>query len=248
VEKRLGLAVILASLASVPAVAQLIPESTRFDIVAAPILSQPKGDFARNIGNTFGGGGGVFYHVDRPGFLSVGFDLSVSEYGHETKQVPISERVSDHPLKVTTTNSIVALTFGPEFALPKGIVRPYVNAGISELFFRTTSTLEGTETSDGNAVGATNYTDATGAWLLGGGVRIPLLGSNPRKALSLDAGFRYYWGGTASYLREGSIQDRPDGSIFITPLSSRTSHAVYVIGVHFRIPHNPANPCPRFLC
>src|SRR5262245_37886976 len=118
--KRLGVGVILASLAAVPAVAQFIPESTRFEIVAAPLLSQPKGDFAHNVGNTFGGGGGVLYHVDRPGFFSVGFDLSISDYGHEAKRVPISERVSDHPLKVTTTNSIVGLTFGPELALPKG--------------------------------------------------------------------------------------------------------------------------------
>jgi hypothetical protein len=66
--------------------------------------------------------------------------------------------------------------------------------------------------------------------------------------LSLDLGVRYHRGGEASYLREGSIEDQADGSIRFTPLQSRTSHMVYLIGVRFRIPFNSAGPCPRFLC
>ena len=88
--------------------------------------------------------------------------------------------------------------------------------------------------------------DLTRAWVLGGGVRFPL----PRRLsqLSLDFGVRYHRGGEASYLREGSILDQPDGSILVTPLNSRTSHVVYLIGLRFRIPYNSTKPCPRFLC
>jgi len=40
----------------------------------------------------------------------------------------------------------------------------------------------------------------------------------------------------------------PGGSILISPLSSRTPAMIYMVGIQFRIPHNPSTPCPRFIC
>ncbi len=238
----------LLFLAQVPATAQVSRESTRFTITAAPIMSQPEGDFGHNIGKGFGGGGAVLYHLDRAGFFSLRFDVSAVEYGRETRRVGLSPSISDRVLvKETTTNSITTLSFGPEVALPKGMVRPYFHAGFGELLFRTTSSIKGTNSSE-DIASTTNYKDNTGAWLLAGGVRVPLAGNNPRRAISLDLGARYYLGGVASYLREGSIQDNPDGTISFTPLNSRTRHLVYLIGIRFRIPHDPATSCGRFLC
>src|SRR5262249_25527512 len=228
--------------------AQIAPESTRFTITAAPILSRPRGEFGQNIGSSFGATGAVLYHLDRPGFVSLRFDVSGVPYGHETKRLPPTASFTERVLlKVTTTNWMAALNFGPELALPRGPVRPYLNAGWSELFLRTTSSLEGTSSSEPFA-STTNFSDSTAAWLLGGGIRIPLAGNDPRKAISLDLGARYHRGGTASYLREGSIQDNPNGSISFTPITSPTPHIVYLIGVRYRIPHDPFSPCRRFLC
>jgi opacity protein-like surface antigen len=228
--------------------AQIAPGSTRFTITAASVLSQPRGEFRQNIGSSFGAAGAVLYHLDRPGFVSLRFDVSGVPYGHETKPLPptasFTERVF---LKVTTTNWMTALNFGPEFALPRGPVRPYVNAGLSELLLRTSSSVKGTSSSEPFAT-STNYSDSTAGWFLGGGVRIPLAGNDPRKAISLDLGARYHRGGTASYLREGSIQDNPNGSVSFTPITSHTSQIVYLIGVRYRIPHDPSSPCHRFLC
>src|SRR6185295_11745976 len=96
----------------------------------------------------------------------------------------------------------------------------------------------------------TNFKDSARAWFAGGGVRLPI-GSRSvaLRAITLDFGLRYHSGATASYLREGSIQDGPGGTITITPLVSRTPYLAYVAGIRVRIPRgNPAVSCPRFLC
>jgi opacity protein-like surface antigen len=228
--------------------AQTAWEPSRFSIGGAPLLSEPRGEFRQNIGSNFGGIGGVVYHIDRPGFFGVRFDVSGIRYGYEKRRVPISESITRRVLvDVVTTNSITALSLGPELALPRGPLRPYVNAGISEQLFRTTSSVTGIGSEEAFAT-TTNHKYNTAAWFLGGGIRIPLAGNDAKKAISLDLGLRYNRGGTASYLREGSIQENGDGSITFTPLSSRTAQLVYLIGVRFRIPHNPLVPCHRLLC
>jgi hypothetical protein len=126
-------------------------------------------------------------------------------------------------------------------------VRPYINTGFSELFFRTATSIKGKDASE-NLATTTNEKDAVAAWVLGGGVRIPLVKNNPNKAISLDLGVRYHHGGEATYLREGSIQDLPGGAILISPLRSRTPAMVYMVGIQFRIPHDPARSCPRLIC
>jgi hypothetical protein len=222
-------------------------QSTRFTVGIAPMLSQPRNEFRSNIGNGFGGAGSILYRLDRQGIFSLRFDPSWVEYGHEKKRVPLSETVGGKILlDVKTTNSIASFSFGPEVALPRGPVRPYLSAAYSRLLFRTNTSVNGNGASEQPIAKTTNYSDGTGAWVFGGGIGIPLGGSDSH--LSLDLGVRYHRGGQVSYLREGSIRDNPDGSISITPLTSRTPYMTYVIGVRFRIPYNSQTQCPRFLC
>jgi opacity protein-like surface antigen len=162
-------------------------------------------------------------------------------YGREKIRVPLSRVL----LQMTTTNSIATFTLGPELAKPSGRIRPYVNAGYGRLLFRTTSTIQDYDSTDEGA-GTTNHKDGAGAWVYGGGLRFSLGPS--ASPLSLDLGLRYHHGGNASYLREGSIQDYPDGSIAVTPLSSRTPFVVYSIGVKYHIPFDSRKRCARLLC
>ena len=104
--------------------AQSFPESTRLTVAGAPILSHPEQEFRQNVGNGFGAEGALLYHLDRPGILSLRFDVSGFEYGRESRRVPLSGTIGRIIVKETTTNSIVALSFGPEVALPHGPVRP----------------------------------------------------------------------------------------------------------------------------
>jgi hypothetical protein len=219
---------------------------TRWTVGGQFTLAQPKEAFAQNIGNGYGGGGEVIYHVVRSGLLSLRTDVSAVSYGSEKKRVPFSGTVPRVQLDVRTNNSIVALTWGPEVARPSGRFRPYAHAGYSRLFFRTTSSVRPTNSAEENLASSTNHKDGVGAWVYGGGLRMKL--GNEDLPLLLDTGVSYYDGGMTSYLREGGIQDNPDGTITISPLTSRTPFVVYRIGVKFRIPITSSGPCSRFIC
>jgi hypothetical protein len=242
-------AILLSVLVSTMASAQIFPgpSETRFNVGGGFMVGQPKEGFAQAIGNGYGGGGGVIYHLVRSGLLSVRFDVSGFQYGHETKTLPLSETIGSRILvDVTTNNSIMAVSWGPELARPTGRIRPYVNVGYSALLFRTTSSIEGVDSEDGDAFHTTNLKDSTRAWVYGGGLRFQL--GSRTSPVTLDTGLRYYRGGTVSYLREGSIQDNPDGTITMRPITSKTPFLVYTIGVKFRIPYDSNKHCARLLC
>jgi len=245
---RLLYGVLLSIFVSTLAVAQIVgPAETRFSAAGGFSISQPKEGFAQAIGNGYGGGGGVIYHLARSGLLSVRFDAMHVRYGHETKHVPLSGTIGARILvDVNTSNSITAFVLAPELAKPAGRVRPYINAGYGIVLFRTTSSLDDINSSDGGTINTTNFKDSTRAWVYGGGLRIQLGGRT--SPITLDTGLRYFRAGTASYLREGSIQDNPDGTITITPLTSPTPFLVYTIGVKFRVPYTSNKTCARLLC
>jgi len=52
----------------------------------------------------------------------------------------------------------------------------------------------------------------------------------------LDLGATFHRNGEATYLRKGSIQDNPDGSISINPIRSEANFITYRIGVSIGIP------------
>jgi len=219
---------------------------TRFNIGGGFMMSQPKENFRQNVGNGYGGSGGLVYNLTSSGLVGLRFDISHMRYGHEEKRVPLSETIGSRVLvDVNTNNSITAFTLAPELAKPTGLLRPYVNVGYSRLLFRTTSSV-GTEDSEEGGFTTTNQKDRVGAWVYGGGLRVQL--GRKSSPVTLDTGLRYYRGGFASYLREGSIQDNADGSISITSLSSRTPFMIYSIGVKFQIPYESNKPCSRFVC
>lgn len=221
--------------------------ATRFTLGGDFSVSQPKEGFGQNVGKTVGGGASLKYNLLRSGLLGVRFDLAGTGYGKEKKKVPISETIGSRVLvDLITRNTVTALSLAPELARPHGRIRPYVNAGYSRLFFRTTSSVPDPNDDEGSGFSTTNHKDSTGAWAYGGGVRLGL-GSNT-SPVSLDFGLRYYRGGTASYLQKGSIVDNPDGSITINSLSSRTPLMMYTVGVKVHIPHDAQKGCARFLC
>ena len=224
----------------------LVSQPTRFTAGLAFSISQPKEEFRFNVGNGYGATGGVQYNLDRSGWTSLRFDVSWLRYGHENRRVPFSQSVTSRiTVDVSTTNSILGLSGGPELALPDGPIRPYLNAAFGGLMFRTTSTVSETGIFGDDIASTTNHRDWTSAWVLGSGLRIPFGEGSPA---SLDIGVRYHRGGEASYLRGDSIVDNPDGSITINPFQSRTPFIVYSIGVRYRFSFSSEDPCPRSLC
>jgi hypothetical protein len=220
-------------------------QPTRFDVGVSVMLTEPTGEFRQNVGNSVGGGGFLLYHLDRPGWLSLRFDGSGASYGREEKSTRLSPTIPARVLgDITTANTLAGISFGPEFTVPKGRVRPYFHTEFSGLFLWTNSSLCCAQ--EGDIASTTNFKDKTRAWVYGSGVRI--LVSKARIEPMIDLGVRYHRGGQASYLREGSIQDNPDGSISFQPLTSRTPFVAYAVSFRFRIPYRSTSPCPRLLC
>jgi hypothetical protein len=210
-------------------------QPSRFGINVNGLISQPREEFDRNVDIGFGAGGGITYGVDQDGWFSLRFDGGWLRYGHETRRVPFSETVGARILvDVDTNNDIVTLGGGPEFSIPHGPVRPYLNGGFHGVLFRTASSVRGIRSNDEEIASTTNLSDWTRAWVVAAGARIPIGGD--ASLVHLDLGVRYFDGAEARYLREGSIIDNPDGSITLNPLVSETPFVVYSVGLRFQIP------------
>jgi hypothetical protein len=221
-------------------------QPTRFNFGGSFVGSIPRGDFGANAGRGLGAAGTFLYHLNSAGWASVRFDAIWTQYGKETKRVPLSESVGEQVLvDVNTTNEMGAFGVGPEFSLPFGPIRPYVNGAFNGVLFRTYSSVEGSNSDNEDFASTKNHGDSTTAWSYGGGVRIPV--NKKTVGIDLDFGFRYYKGGTATYLNESSIIDRPNGAITVFPFRTATPFIVYTIGVKFRIPYSGTG-CPRFVC
>lgn len=207
---------------------------TRFTIAGDLLVAQPKGEFGSNVDQGFGGNVVFMYKLDRAGVFSMRADLGAMQYGNETKRVPFLPFTGRVLLDVTTSNNVFWGAIGPQMQLlTKGPVRPYVNGAVGLQGFVTESALSGSDESWDYA-STTNSDDVTFAYILGGGVYIPL-GKNSTSA-SLNIGARYHFGGTARYLREGDITDNPDGTITLNHRSSKTDVIMWQMGVSVPIP------------
>ena len=56
------------------------------------------------------------------------------------------------------------------------------------------------------------------------------------KTWKLHAGARYFYGGNATYLKEGDIQDNDDGSVTLFPRHSKTDQVTWQAGVSYTFP------------
>ena len=193
------------------------------------VQARPMGEFGNNIGLGYGANAAYLYQLDRAGILSLRADVGFVSYGHESKRVPLSPTVGGRiQVKVSTNNFIVPVSIGPQLTWPDGSIRPYVNAGFGGQFFVTQSSIDGSN-GDYTGLSTTNQHDQTHAWVLGGGVYVPVAAR--RVNLMLDAGVQYFTGGRAQYLRPGSIVDLPNSQIQINPLESDTHMLVVRLGI-----------------
>lgn len=208
---------------------------SRFQLGLDAVLSQPKGEFANNIGNGFGLNATGMFRLDPKGFISIRGDVGAVQYGRETQRVPYRPITGRINLDVETTNNIAWGSIGGQLQIPDGWFRPYANASIAYTDFSTQSTLTGSDDSYEYA-STTNQHDGSRAWIVGGGVVIPF--GNRFSLGGLNLGARYYYGGRATYLREGDIIDNADGTITINPRNSKTDLVLWQLGVSFVLPRS----------
>jgi hypothetical protein len=191
--------------------------------------SRPVGALQQNIGFGYGLNGAFLFRLDRAGIISLRTDLGFLDYGAESKRVPLSPTIGGRiQVRVSTNNYIVPMSIGPQLTWPTGPVRPYVNAGIGGQVFFTESHVDGVDDNH-DVASTTNQSDVASSWVAGGGIYVPLY--QKRTRVLLDIGVQYANGGTARYLRPGSIVDLPNSQIQITPLESTTHMVLVRVGV-----------------
>jgi hypothetical protein len=208
---------------------------SRFTLVGDVLVAQPKGEFATELDTQgYGANVGALFRIDNEGLLSIRGDLGGMQYGSETLHVPylpISGRVS---LDVETTNQMFWGSIGPQIQVPVGPVQPYMNAAIGFVDLITTTSVRGSD-SDYEYASTNNADDATSAWIFGGGLYVPF---GTQKSWKLNVGARYFYGGRATYLKEGDIQDNPDGSVTLFPRTSKTDQVTWQVGIAYTFPQS----------
>lgn len=190
------------------------------------IVAVPTGEFADYIDAGVGIGLVGHLNLTGDGAIRLRLDGGFVQYGNETREVCLTTcRIR---VDLTTSNNIVFGSIGPELMFPQGPVRPYVNAGIGGSYFATTSQFEGKNDNEDFA-NTTNFDDGTFAITAGGGLYIPVsFGKTP---ISIDLGARYHKNGEVRYLREGDIEDLPNGDIVIHSQRSRADLVTLQLGV-----------------
>lgn len=204
----------------------------RFAVFGDAVLSKPKGDFADYVDRGYGFNAGGMLRLDPDGMFAVRAEIGGLQYGRERMPVAFdfSGRIS---ADMVTTNMIGWVGIGPQFTFPAGPLRPYANAAFAITNFRTTSAIEDRQTHERFAV-TENSSDFSSAVVFGGGVYVPIGGRASTAMLTL--GGKYYYGGEATYLPEGGIQDNPDGSISLFPARTKTDFVIWKLGVTVGIP------------
>jgi hypothetical protein len=211
------------------ATAQLREVPVRFRAVlggGATVL-RPVGEFQRQV--DWGGGLHLFgvWNPARSFPVGLRLDAAIMLYGYERFTVPPSSVLPRVRLEGTTTNWILTTGVGPQLTLGRGWLRPYGFATVGFAYYATSSELKGWD--GGSFANTTNFDDASGAVSLGVGTLIHL--SRGRHPALLDISAVSVQGGTAQYLRKGSLVDQPDGTVTFVPIESRTNNLQLRIGV-----------------
>lgn len=197
-------------------------------------VSQPLGAFNDYISEGYGVTGGFVWNLDRDRVFGIRVEGGFLQYDSEKKRACVSTTIGCRVrVDVNTDNDIVFAGIGPQITVPAGPIRPYLNATAGFSYFVTHSSISGRDDYD-NLFETTNHDDAVFATTGGGGFMIPL--SMRRTPVLLDIGATYHRNGEATYLRRGSIQDNPDGSIVVTPIRSEANFITYRLGVSIGIP------------
>lgn len=211
-----------------PGIRPMKVSRTSIGIVGSMLI--PRGEFDTYIGNGYGLGANVVTNLGGSGALRLRLEGGYLQYGHERQEAClVGCRIT---VDINTSNDIAVFGVGPQLMVPSGPVRPYITGTAGLAYFFTHSSVKGTNNNEAFA-DTRNFDDLVFAWTGGGGILFPV--RHGAKPISIDVGVRYHGNGLASYLREGSIVDHPDGSITINPIRSEANFLSINLGVAFGI-------------
>lgn len=231
-----GIGAVLIVLAGGPASAYaqglelVTPERVKFGV--SGVLAFPTGDFGDFVDVGGGANLSLLFNADPDGHFGIRLDGTFLGYGHERITRPLSNTIQRILVDVHTNNWIAMLGVGPQLTLGTGPVKPYVYGTIGFSYFATVSHVSGSSDFDDFA-STTNFDDVTFTATGSAGLQIQL--SRGHRPVSLDLSAQTARSGLTEYLRPGSIQERPDGSVFIVPIRSETNLVAFKLGVSIGI-------------
>lgn len=210
----------------------------RFQASLNFLMGYPLNDFKRNVDRTFYGfSGEFFYQLPRSPF-SIGVSLEYLNYGSETRIEAFGPDIPDVLVDVTTRNSIFSSAAVVRLSPIEGSFRPFVEALVGFNYLFTYTSVNDDGDWSGDIATTTNFDDWNLTYGAGAGAVIRALDIRSQQGRSLfslhmEIGARFLWGGTAEYLKEGSIH-REHGSLLFEPLISSTDLVKTHIGIVFR--------------
>lgn len=189
------------------------------------LAANPIGEMGTLVDHGFGMEASAGAPMAANGHLRLRVDLGVVIYGWE--QIYYCDFTCRVGSDVTTTNSILYGTIGPEVVLLRGDIEPYLHAGAGVSLFTTSSHMDD-EYGYGPYLETTNYADAVFGLRYGGGIRL-----RTGKRTFIDLGIDKIDNQVASYLTEGDVVDQPDGSVLLYPNRSDADLVSFRLGVTF---------------
>ncbi len=229
-KRMMVVALLLASTAPLPAQYASAPSADlpRSVIGGASLhVGVPQGDFASNVNAAFGLNGFFGWRLGSSPFV-IRTDLGYSIYGSETRRVPLgSGALGLVNVDVNTTNNILVGGIGLQMGHPGRALNPYLGGSLGFSYFFTASSVSGAHQSSSEPfASSTNYSDATVAKTMFGGLYIPVGAGGG----TIDLGVRYHWNGEARYLTDRDIAFDSRNNPVLTPRRTRADLITIQVG------------------
>jgi hypothetical protein len=206
------------------------PATGRGSFGIALQVSQPLGEFDRNVNNGFGADLHGLFRLDQDGIANWRADLGLLVYGNTRRRIAFPGTGGLIQLDLNTSNNIASFVTGPQLLGAIGSVTPYAAALGGFSVFWTSSQIEGSDNNNQPFASSTNLSDAVLAYGGQAGAYVRLSeGKNP---IRLDLGVRFLRHDDVRYLNEDRVrqafeQDRPP-----TPIRGRADFLTYYLGVN----------------
>jgi hypothetical protein len=201
--------------------------------------SFPQGEFKQQTNPGIGLSGGYTYGFIKDSTINfrLGGDAGFIIYGSENREEPFSSTIPDVTVDVETTNNIALFGVSAKLCATQGGFQPYFvgKAGLSYFFTETKISNQGRFENE-EIASSKNFSDTTTYTALGAGILIPVWtetdANKPPMTVAIDCRFLYWWGGTADYLKKGSIhRDQETASVAYDISRSRTDRTSAHLGV-----------------
>jgi hypothetical protein len=192
--------------------------------------SDPQGDFGKNTGAGWGGGGSLVLRLDPASIINLRADVSFLTYGNENRRIPLAGTGGLIQLNLRTSNNIVSVVTGPQLLGPTGPIMPYVSALGGFSVFWTESTVEGTQDVSTPFASTTNSNDAALAY--GGAAGLYIRVATGSRPIRIDLGARVLRHDNVKYLTDDRVREAFENDRDPIPLRGRADFVTYYAGVN----------------